>query len=551
MRITMENCGNIEIGDLQLKPGVPNIKYACPGTGKSVLARALRAFIQDDIGEREALQPWEDTKKEEAEETWGPELFGYEELTSVACFDQRFVDRFDWRRSERPDVEYVLYSKQEPVRKDGKGPRRIHKPLPCNIRILAREAKEEINKALELLRYDIRLEVEEGDGEDSPLNGVVLVRLEHKPLTIGKKATADTDKENGKEALSAGQKQAEGETQGTQENGEEKKEEEKPPVLTRAELQRKQEEELKARIALMRSMPKPMIKVEHEEDGSVNRVLQLIIALMVFRKYAMKMEPSLILVDEPKLDYPKNVLFVMLSVMFFWEDGFKDRTSLYLTRHRYVVADCLHEMRAKFITEPYVTCMENEAGELTEKQILPEHIGCYDELAQIHVQDEVDLVYRLLFLRRCLGYHWRSTLARVMVTGLFAGMPVPGYHNRDMTIFRPMKKDEYATAQNEIRGLLPEFEYEKALASLKDKERLVELYFAARSAYEKLLIYQLLIPYDKRDAVVQDYIMNVFSEEEDEVLQVDPLIMNRIPYSITERCEGAIERLRIEDMIQK
>lgn len=82
MRITMENCGNIEICDLQIKPGLINVKYGRPGCGKSVLARAIRAFIQDDPGEKEALGAGSEME---------PELFGYESLSSVACFDERFT----------------------------------------------------------------------------------------------------------------------------------------------------------------------------------------------------------------------------------------------------------------------------------------------------------------------------------------------------------------------------------------------------------------------------------------------------------------------------
>ena len=526
MRITMENCGNIEIGDLQLMPNVPNIKFACPGTGKSVLARALRAFIQDDPGEKEALQPWSDGTESDDEENWGPELFGYESLTSVACFDQRFVDRFEWIPSERENIAFVLQPKPEQVRRDGKGPRRIHKPLPCNIRILAREAQEEINKVLEQLRYDVRLAVEEGDGEDSPLNGVVLVKLENKlkkmAESIGKAA----------EPKPAGEK--------VQEAGEENKEKQE---LSYAEQIKKQREEEQAKITWLREFPRPMTEILPEADGSINRVVQLIIALMVFRCYAKKMEPSLILIDETELQYPKNILYLMLSVMFCWKDGFKDMTTLYLTRHRYVVADCMYYIREKFLNEPYVTCMMNDAGELTEKQILPENIGLFDELAQAHAKEEIDDVYRLLYLRRGLGHRGKYSLARVMLNGLFAGMTVPEYHNRDMTMTRPMKQDEFAAAEWEIRRLIPEFVYEKALAKLSDREHLAELYFHARSAYEKLMVYQLLIPQDKRESVVQEYIMQVFCEEEDNLIQVDPLVMNTIPDDITERCRCAVEAL--------
>lgn len=41
MRITMENCGNIEIGDLQIKPGLINIKYGRSRYEKMLLYLAM------------------------------------------------------------------------------------------------------------------------------------------------------------------------------------------------------------------------------------------------------------------------------------------------------------------------------------------------------------------------------------------------------------------------------------------------------------------------------------------------------------------------------
>ena len=482
MRITMEHCGNIEIGDLQLRPGIANIKYACPGTGKTVLATALEAFIRDDIGRKEKLQfrtGKEDAVQKsrvveagdngESEAEWTePELFGYESLQSVACFDERFVNRFVWKPSKRPDVEFELSVKPEVQPPEGKGPRRVYKAMPCNIPVLVKEALEEINYAMKYLDYPFRIAIEEGDGEDSPLNNVVL-------------KMAEPDEDVDAEDLA-------------------------------------------------------------EMSKELTEARRVAIAFMVFRKYAVRMDPALILIDELDVNYPKNELYVMLLAMFFWENGFKSKTTLYLTRNRYIVADCLFYLYPEFEQEPYVTYMTNAYGELTEQQICHEHINSAGVWAASHLTDEIDSFYRLIFLKRSLGYDSPYTLGHAMLKCLFEGQKEPVYYVMG-TEERPMRVEEYAAAHREIRERIPEFDYKTELKKRRSTEKMCELYEGAGSSYEKLMLYQMLFPKNKRDKMVQAYIWDVLLPEEECAIQIDPVKVNPVPADIIERCDNAMEQL--------
>lgn len=480
VRITMENCGNIEIGDLQLMPGVANIKYAYPGSGKTVLATALEAFIRDDAGRKEKLRlrdGQENTAREiteeettEAEEWSEPELFGYESLKSVACFDERFVNRFAWRRSKRQGVEFELSVKPEVQPPEGSGPRRVYKSIPCNIPVLIKEAMEEINYAMKYLDYPFRIAIEEGDGEDSPLNNVVLKMAE---------PDEDVDQED------------------------------------------------------LEEMSKELTEPR-----------KIAIAFMVFRKYAVKMDPSLIVIDELDVKYPKNELYVMLLAMFFWENGFKNKTTLYLTRNRYIVADCLYYLYPEFEREPYVTFMANAHGELTEQRIRHEHICSTGAWAVSHINDKVDIFYRLIFLKRSMGYYSPNAVGHAMLESLFEGRKEPEYYVMGAGVERPMQKDEYEYAQQEIREYIPDFDYKAELKKRRRTETMYELYDGARCSYEKLVIYLMLIPKNKWDKTVLAYIMNVFLPEEEWAIQIDPVRLNQVPTDIIERCDKEMKQLR-------
>lgn len=461
MRITMENCGNIEIGDLQIKPGLINIKYGRPGCGKSVLARAIRAFIQDDPGGKEALGAGSEME---------PELFGYESLSSVACFDERFTGRFDWRRSKREGVAFELTVRPEPVPEPGKRPRRIIKPLPCNINILAKEAKDAVNEALAYLHYDVRLVVEEGDGELTPLYSVVLVEAE------------DADK--------------------------------------------------------------IWIQPAYEEDGSISKDLELVIAFMVFRRYAVKMDPSLILIDEPVREYSKNVVYIIMKAMFFWENGFREKTVLFLTGQRYMIADCMYYLKDDFKEAPYVCYMTNEGGELTEMPVLPEDVNTADALAEMYVSAPVDVFYRLLFLQRSLGNLSVLTPGGMMLDSLFRGQTLPEYDVGRTGIRRPMKEEEYQAAQREIQEYVPEFSYEKELSRWRDVKTMAKVYRSGRSRYEKMLLYLAMFRDKEQNPKVVRYLIGEFLLEEERMLRVDPVKFNVIPPELMKLCDAAVRKLQ-------
>ena len=46
MKISIENCNNIDKGEIEIVPNTLNIKYANNGTGKSTIAKAIHAFAK-------------------------------------------------------------------------------------------------------------------------------------------------------------------------------------------------------------------------------------------------------------------------------------------------------------------------------------------------------------------------------------------------------------------------------------------------------------------------------------------------------------------------
>ncbi len=99
MKITIENCGNIDKGTIEIKPGCLNIKYANNGTGKSTIAKTIRAFTSQDNKEKKKLfnelvpYQYSNLSKKEREKH-APSIAGLDNIHNVEIFNDEYVNQF-------------------------------------------------------------------------------------------------------------------------------------------------------------------------------------------------------------------------------------------------------------------------------------------------------------------------------------------------------------------------------------------------------------------------------------------------------------------------
>lgn len=55
MLIKLQNCNNIDEGEINIELNKLNIKYAINGTGKSTIVKAIDAFCHNDIQKKQQL----------------------------------------------------------------------------------------------------------------------------------------------------------------------------------------------------------------------------------------------------------------------------------------------------------------------------------------------------------------------------------------------------------------------------------------------------------------------------------------------------------------
>ena len=108
MKIEIENCNNIEKGEVHLTEGALNIKYAINGTGKSTIARAISATVENDENILKTLVPYRYVRDLENHK---PQVAGIDNIHSTMVFNEDYVDRYVYMPDEVIKDSFKIFIK--------------------------------------------------------------------------------------------------------------------------------------------------------------------------------------------------------------------------------------------------------------------------------------------------------------------------------------------------------------------------------------------------------------------------------------------------------
>lgn len=94
--ITINNCNNIDHGEISIKSNHLNIKYAFNGTGKSTISKAIKATINNNQDDLMALIPF----KYKNDMSVIPSVDGLNDYKSVMIFNEEYVEQYVFQNDE-------------------------------------------------------------------------------------------------------------------------------------------------------------------------------------------------------------------------------------------------------------------------------------------------------------------------------------------------------------------------------------------------------------------------------------------------------------------
>ena len=107
INISVKHCNNIDFGNVSIKEGTLNIKYAINGTGKSTIAKAINYQVNGDTNGLESLVPYKDISNLENR----PEVLGTEQINNVMVFNEEYVDQYVFQKDELIKDSFSIFIK--------------------------------------------------------------------------------------------------------------------------------------------------------------------------------------------------------------------------------------------------------------------------------------------------------------------------------------------------------------------------------------------------------------------------------------------------------
>lgn len=105
----IQNCNNIDTGEISIEKNRLNIKYAFNGTGKSTISSAIRAKIEDDSDALLALTPF----KNRDNSTDTPNIEGLDEYSSIKIFNDEYVNQYVFQPDELIKNSFEIFIKSK------------------------------------------------------------------------------------------------------------------------------------------------------------------------------------------------------------------------------------------------------------------------------------------------------------------------------------------------------------------------------------------------------------------------------------------------------
>ena len=278
---------------------------------------------------------------------------------------------------------------------------------------------------------------------------------------------------------------------------------------------------------------------EHLSYGEKNAF-----ALVLFMYSVLKDNPDLIVLDDPISSFDGNKKFAIINMLFMGKHSLKNRTVLLLTHEFNTVIDAIYNLPSKFNPKPTAAFLTTKQGVLSEKQITKADIKSFGDIARTNIRSDMDLLNKLVYLRRLLELENKDILEWQLLSNVFHKREIPEYHYPDDTPDRLMTPEEIQEATDEIRtNYISNFDYDAVYQKTQNMTLMKELYHNSASNYEKLQIYRIMFNDNNSNSVIRKFVNETFHIENDYLFQLNPCEYDTVPQYIIDECNKEILEL--------
>jgi energy-coupling factor transporter ATP-binding protein EcfA2 len=262
-------------------------------------------------------------------------------------------------------------------------------------------------------------------------------------------------------------------------------------------------------------------------------------AVVLFMYDALKSNANLIVLDDPISSFDKNKKYAIIDMLFSsGTKSLRGKTVLLLTHDFEPIIDMVRHHYDRF-DKPVVHFLENQHGQLIEKNIKYENIKTFVEICWENLAKNLNLITKMVYLRRYYEILDEKGNGYQLLSNIFHKRDIPLLSTED----REMTDEEIQEGIKIISGEIQIFDFDEAKEQINNDTNIKNLYRTTQSNYEKLHLFRVLFEGKSKpikSKIILKFINEAFHIENDYIYQLNPCEYQTVPQYVIDECDNQL-----------
>ncbi|MDX2265904.1 MAG: AAA family ATPase [Hyphomicrobiales bacterium] len=262
-------------------------------------------------------------------------------------------------------------------------------------------------------------------------------------------------------------------------------------------------------------------------------------ALILFMHQVQSENPDIVILDDPISSFDKNKKFAILHELFRGKVSLKGRTTIMLTHDIEPSIDVIKSTSGIFQgASPSATFLSSRDGVMKEVPIQRDDIQTFAKICKENISKLADSIVKAIYLRRHYEISDDMGLEYNLLASLFKKRPIPTI--KTISENREMSAEEKATAEQNIKYSIPDFDYDNLVKQVSDNTLMKEKFLATDVGYEKIQIFRI-IQGSHENEVITKFINESYHIENEYLMQLNPHTFESVPEYVVNECTRLLE----------
>jgi energy-coupling factor transporter ATP-binding protein EcfA2 len=264
-------------------------------------------------------------------------------------------------------------------------------------------------------------------------------------------------------------------------------------------------------------------------------------ALVLFMYQVLSEKPDLIILDDPISSFDKNKKYAIMNMLFRTDECLKNKTVLMLTHDIEPIIDTIKALR-EFRNLINADFLFFRGGKLEEKSIKKGDLLTFPQICRKVIDSEnVNSLIKSIYLRRYYEVIANKGNEYQVISNLLHGRAKEMAEDHSQTEGnKAMSSDDFDNGVEKIQKIFSDFNYDRILDIISNKDSVKELYNSSGCGYEKLQLFRLLKD-DTIDSILKKCINESYHIENEFIYQLNPMDFDLIPLFIIDACDEVIQ----------